>query len=1254
MSTISFIEAKLLTLSPAAFQKLGDAYLSRFRGWRIQSWGAMVGADKDRTGVPDSHCLLPDSRFIFLAYTTADQGLPAKLAKDLTDCITRTQPTIQPQQVERICLVFNRRCAAETVAALHEQARVAHYRLELINVDDIVRYILEYPALAAELIGLDLGSGQLVHAPDFISIHQRQVGTTHFTETLFGRDAEQAELQAGLDNTDLVLVTGPAGVGKTQLVLTVAQAWCAAQPDQRQLYFVFDKKSPDFIRELQFALRPGQQVIVVADDANRVSPYFNALLAEQLTRPAGTLKIIATVRDYARDSVAKAAEKNPHTTLELKPLSDEAIQELVAAEPYCIRNGDYVQRIQQLSAGRPRLAIMSAQAAREAERIYRLHNIYDIYEGYFGPVLDDLTARQNPFLGQVLALIYFFRVVHQDHDEIARQIETAFGINPDQFWQAVQELHEAELVDLHEGRIVKTADQILGSFVFYRLFFSERPQLSYSQLLHHFFPQQQRRVVDTLNGCINDFGIDTIRPRIQKAVGEWLAQPDLSFENRWDLYHVFWPFLISQILTEAKSLLAAQPWPAFDVATYPVPERNNHSYFQENPLYVVLKDLCDHALDELPTALRLFIEFTAKHPDHFPKALEFLRSIAHFDGYKYRHQGLYVQETVVKVLTIGANSASHAAFYQWLIAHIVPPCLATVFNSIRPSYKPNTVSFANDELPQKGKRLEAWRDSLWQLLFRLYPTHSSLVLEGINTYLSQRHDGENSLKWRQWDADRLIPFFADNLDPASFAHCHLVNQYSNWLEGRIQHPQLKPLRRQFNSALFRLYNLLAYDQPYKKFSESRIDTIYDDEKRAAYIRIRTKLLQYKSFVAYARLIDQYQELYAKLPITSNGYPSEGEQLDNSFAELIHELFERDPSLAKKAIVYLLQTGNSTGAVPWKTIQALAQQHELEANYSLISQEEYRAKATWQLLFLKHLPADQVSVRWLQELMQVFQSGIVDFNFYNLTHFEDIAPTLYPDLLTIGLKIVEQNPSAYLCYGVIKSFGRFFSNEQQTLLERYYQWWNNRTNHYDWSCKELAILVNRRPGFLLEVFNSENYHERRPLTFLWEEERYSELLPELLAVLDQLPDWMPRSNFIKSLFPKEASAQQKEHMLHFITDTIRAKPDTKLTRQLFKAVRESQPEQLMHMLELIFQTYPDNPNQLFQHLSLFPSMRTSGGSWIPVHEADKEVWEQVIQTIDRQEPQTFELLDYRQCALRQIGYLNQQITDEAARNFADPY
>ena len=205
------------------------------------------------------------------------------------------------------------------------------------------------------------------------------------------------------------------------------------------------------------------------------------------------------------------------------------------------------------------------------------------------------------------------------------------------------------------------------------------------------------------------------------------------------------------------------------------------------------------------------------------------------------------------------------------------------------------------------------------------------------------------------------------------------------------------------------------------------------------------------------------------------------------------------------------------------------------------------------------------------------------------------------------------------------------------------------------------MVEREPDFLLEVLDSEkkepyalSLHERRPLKFLWNNPKYEPMIEALLASLSKQPSWQVK-DIMKSLFPRDLAQEEKERMLSFVLRIIKTRPDSlNLVKLLFKVVRNTHAEQLTSALELIFQTYPENPDNLFEKLSIFPSMRSASGSWIPVHEADKKVWEDVIKTIDRQPEPTFALDDYRQNALRQIGYLNKQIAEEAARNFADPY
>lgn len=268
--------------------------------------------------------------------------------------------------------------------------------------------------------------------------------------------------------------------------------------------------------------------------------------------------------------------------------------------------------------------------------------------------------------------------------------------------------------------------------------------------------------------------------------------------------------------------------------------------------------------------------------------------------------------------------------------------------------------------------------------------------------------------------------------------------------------------------------------------------------------------------------------------------------------------------------------------------------------------------------------------------------------------------MYPDLLEIALAAAEQDSAIRLPWGVIDRFSKFFNDQQLPLLIRYYQWWDKKESYFDWDGEDLAIILKRRPEFFSEMLDFENKefsfsrYDSRPLKFLWQDESLATMIFNMLPKLAEQDNWL-KDNIMKSLFPKGASLEQQDRMRSFIWQAIKSRPENlTIVRMLFKAVRRSLPEQLMPTLELIFATYPDNPDELFERLSLFPSSRTSGRSRIPLHESDKQVWEQVIQTIDNQLTQTFTLLDYRQYALHQIGYLNKQIAEEAARNFAAPY
>ncbi|RZJ58586.1 MAG: ATP-binding protein [Hymenobacter sp.] len=1260
MSLISLIEKKLETLSPASFQKLSDAYLDRFRDWPLQSWGTMIGEDKDKIGVPDAYCQLPDGRFVLVAYTTANKGLLKKLEGDLADCITRTKDMIAPAQVERICLVFNRKVSPENSVALLESAKAAGYKLELINIDVLTRMVHKYPPLAAELISLDLGRGQLLQGPEFIEAYGRQPGATSLNHSLYGRAQEQEELLLKLASANVVLVSGPAGVGKTQLVVTTCQAYCDSAPATRQLYYIYDKKSADFVKELRFMMAPGKEVLIVADDANRVSPYLTVLLAEQRVHPPGALKIIATVRDYAREFVKDLLKQASYAEeVELKPLAKEHITALLNAEPYNIFNSQYVSRILELSEGRPRLAIMVASVAKKKQTLSTLHSVADIYDSYFGPILTELEAKQNADLLRVAALIHFFRVVQQE-DGLDEQINNVFGIAPDTFWECTRVLHDAELVEMHEDRIVRSSDQILGNFIFYKAFFGPKRLLAYDSLLLGFFSQWNRRVTDTITGVINDFDYEALKPRIKPALVAWFKQPDIEDKVRWQFYRTFWPYLRLEIISHAQEYLDALPWPEQPATAYVVHTSNNPPFVRESAVLEALESICKHPVEEQANAIMLVVELAAKLPEQFNKALTLLSTLCSFNTQEYnRYQpGLHTLTTTFEVLQTIADDPLQGAFARWLLQHITPSALATSFQGVHTTRGQNGISICCYEVPF-FEDVKDWRQMLWMqfgALCKLDPTITVRMFEG---YLAPkgglwaRHEGEYLQDWQRWDTQFTIPLLTSLLSPENFTHAKLVNRYYYWLERRLSIPEMQALKALFTSTAYRLYDLVVFDQPFVRRANRTFMRYYGDEG-VKFLLERLAPFAYKKLASYKRLFEQLLQIYQTVD------NREQAQIRASVHIILHEVIERQRSLGIEVLMHVMNTGNPFAALPWMALKHLASE-EYHFGYQLVEKQEFQEQKAWIRLYLQHLSPELANDYWLNELYQLMKLGMTHYYFGNLTVYEPLTSNLYPELLTLALNYAEKaEHPVQIHYGFIEDYSQYFSSENLDSLKRLYAWQSRHQDYFDHEGVQLERIIKLDPDHLFTYVRGQtdqnafpSRYESRKLHFLWQSGYYYQYLLQIIEELTVSYIRDEEEYIAKAFFPIPKDQSEKQHQEAFIAVALaHFQQNKKVLKLLFSIIREQMPDKLIDYLGQLLSLNDDA--DLLKKLRIFPSSRTAGSSWVPVHQQDQQVWESVLRLIETQPKRSASLLRYKSFVLQQISILEKQIDEEYARNFASPY
>jgi len=1262
MPDSSLIEEKLRTLSSAVFQQLGDAYFRRVRRWPLNSWGLMVGADKDKTGVPDAYCQLAgDGRYVLVAYTTTSaRKLAAKLSQDLTDCLREAQRLLAPAQVERIVLVCNNRIAPAAHTKLVAQAQ--GYQLELVGIDEMVRMILDYPPLAIPYLDLDLGRGQLLQADDFIVAYGRQLGATPLTTQLYGREVEQQQLRAGLAAYDVVLVTGEAGVGKTQLVVTAAQAYCDEAPKRRQLYFVYDKNSADFALDLQFLLVPGRELVVVADDANRVSPHVRTLLAEQRVRPAGQLKVVATVRDYARDVVRRLTQHSHTAELHVERLANEHLTALVRGEPYFISNSLYLDRILTLSQGRPRLAVMAAIAARETQDISRLHAIADLYERYFGPILEQLSQQPEALLQQqVLALLHLFGNIRRDDADRLDQIHQAFGISPAELWRTLVALDNAELAEVLDGQVARPADQILSNYLFYQVFFGDKSSLFFADLLRHFFPSWGRRIKDAVVPVINDFDSQKLEPKIKPALLAWLAQPEVTDEARWQLYEMCWPYLRAQILRSVRAYLNELPWPDCPVETYQIPADNHARSKRQLPLLGALETLCEVPIAEQSMALLLLVELAAKVPAQFGSILAFLRPRVMFNGHEYNQHGLHTPELVVGTLVDLVDDTQQEKFARWLLQHLLPQALATANQGIRNGPERGSVAMCMYTVPFQDDT-RAWRQRLWQQFVQLCAGHASRLVKMFGAYFQQRQDiayfdsagTPLAYEWQRWDAQFIVPLL-QQLDPDNFQHAQLVLRYYHWLERRLTLPEVQPLKARFSGGLVPLYDLLVYNQPHRRRPEKGMTGYYGD-KAQAFHRARLKPLAYKTLPPYQKLLDQFHQLVPQLDAHA------AEQARQALAVVLGEASTRARRLGTALLRKLIEVGNPADLIPVQAIQTLAEQ-DAEAGYQLLISRPYVAHYTWRWRFLASLPVGAVNATWLDELYTVIETGdLIGYDFTSLVAYETVLPDLYPQLLSRVLKRAKAADKPFdVFYPSMKEFSTHFAGPQLDILQEWYLWQCQTQEYFDGDGEDLTCLVAQNPDFLLR-YNQVNFkrkgfmprYDSRPLQLLWDSTIYHTQLYKMLAELAPHYARFEERQLAEALLPNPESETQRENQELFLSAAlVHFRDNAEVIGLLFTLIREQQPTKLLsYFSQFLAQGVTDL--ELLKSIQLFPSSSITGRSWVSMLEANKRRWEEVLSAISAQPKPTPALREFHLLVLEEIDSVSQRINAERERDFAAPY
>lgn len=447
MSKLTQIENALKAIDPAGFHRLCDSYLHS-RGYEnLNRIGLVIGADKVVRGTPDTLFTQPDGRYIFAEYSTQQDDLAKKFEGDLAKCFDAKKTGIPVERISEIILCHNSRLDSDEEYKLAEQCRKHGVLLSIYGLSRIAHDLYQkYPGLARDFLNVEVDTGQIIPADEFVISYNKSSFATPLDTVFHFRNEEIEQALSKLESEDILLIAGHAGIGKTRLALECCRRYTSSHSDA-QILCIFNRGA-DLFQDLRVHFSPPGHYIILVDDANRVSgfKYILQLLHDQ--RDDQRIKIVATVRDYALETILDATRPfGIVTPIELTSLKEEQIKELIKIE-FNIQNYQYQERIIEIAKGNPRLAVMAACIAKRENTLASIADASALYDEYFRSIREDMGDFKDTKILQVAGLIAFFRMVDRSNEELMGAINDTFKIDSDIFWQAAQYLHELEAVDM--------------------------------------------------------------------------------------------------------------------------------------------------------------------------------------------------------------------------------------------------------------------------------------------------------------------------------------------------------------------------------------------------------------------------------------------------------------------------------------------------------------------------------------------------------------------------------------------------------------------------------------------------------------------------------------------------------------------------------------------------------------------------------------------------------------------------------------
>ena len=801
MSKLTDIKYRIAQMDGGAFQNLCDAYLfcCGYKG-EPSSLGMRTGTDKTAKGNPDTHFRAEDGKYILAMYTTQERNFVKKAMDDLKKCFDPDKTGLQPEDIAEIvyCHTYGRISPGDS-QKLHAFCEARNVPLKLVGTDELGNELfLKYPFLAKDLLGVSVDTGQISSMPEFIQKHDSvKMSAPLDTEFLF-REEELRNAKEKLERSNVLVLSGPAGVGKTRLVLQL----CEEVAVERNYDILCVKSNGlELYEDLVAFIEPDRNYLIFVDDANELTGLHFVLdfLHRGGVGKRSVSKIVMTVRDYTRTQVVKQIlEVEKPEILKVGPLSEDAIRKLLE-KVYGIKNHTYLDHIAAIAGGNARLAMLAGKVAIEKGCLSSICDVTELYAHYYEPQIKVIAGSETGVASA--ALMAFFQTLRLDNLQTMQPVFDALNLTESWFISDLRQFHAMELVDLSHDKAAKISDQSFSNYLIKYAFVDERI-IPLSRMIRECFFINREKTIDACNILLRVFSDDAVQDYVEKEIGVVWDSMKQDAENFFPFFRAAYIVRPTESLVLLSEKIALEPPRAFDVRSTAFQKTNNTVSLDDD----IIDILCGFKRRmEFPTAVDLLLEYYRKRPDLFEQVYSAFAAELGMDR-EARRYDYFTQKTVVEKLCEAVESEPTNNLLI-LFVRVTEQYLKFDFSKMegrRKNYIYYTISLRADEAVLNYRRI------LLEELLKVYESEKCCgEIERLLMGYCEKTNEQVDYALVRHDMEYILSFF-ERLSPESLAHCVIAGHIKEVSEN-AQYDLGRALEPFLMSRKYEIYRMLSDD-----------------------------------------------------------------------------------------------------------------------------------------------------------------------------------------------------------------------------------------------------------------------------------------------------------------------------------------------------------------------------------------------------------------------------------------------------------